>query len=65
MSDLRYSAQKTFKVSIDFTEEELGQIISIVTRSKLYRERTALEAETVVYTPLEQRLKAIVYVVIE
>lgn len=62
MSDLRYSAEKTFKVSIDFTESELGQIISIVTRSKLYRE---LKDETTVYTPLEQRLKAIVYEVIE
>lgn len=63
MSDLRYSAEKTFKVSIDFTEEELGQIIAIVTRSKLYRELR--EDGTNVYTPLEQRLKAIVYEVIE
>lgn len=57
MSDLRYSAEKTFKVSIDFTQEELEHLHAIVVRSKLYRYDGSKDT---VFTPLELRLVDIV-----
>ncbi|AOZ63602.1 hypothetical protein SEA_WEASELS2_12 [Rhodococcus phage Weasels2] len=57
MNELRYSEERNIKVSIDFTEDELGDLHAIVVRSKLSRESPNRKIS---YTTLEQRLKDIV-----
>ncbi|AWN04360.1 hypothetical protein PBI_GRAYSON_16 [Rhodococcus phage Grayson] len=52
--DLRYTSEKVFKCSIDFTEEELGELVRILARSKLWRGSKEF------LLPLETRLGKIV-----
>lgn len=52
--DLRYTSEKVFKCSIDFTEEELGELARILARSKLWR------GDKEFLLPLEIRLQKIV-----
>ena len=52
--DLRYTAEKVFKCSIDFTEEELRELVRILARSKLWRGSKEF------LLPLETRLQKIV-----
>lgn len=52
--DLRYTAEKVFKCSIDFTEEELRELVRILARSKLWRGSKEF------LLPLETRLGKIV-----